>query len=57
MGAVYGFACYGTYCLTNHSIMKEWSWSLSISDMIWGIFLSSMTSGFAYFISNKEKIN
>ena len=39
-GGLVGLASYGTYALTNHAIMKQWSWALTIADISWGIFLS-----------------
>ena len=33
-----------TYALTNHSIMQQWSWSLTVSDTLWGTFLSMITA-------------
>ena len=43
-GALLGLMTYATYALTNHTIMKEWSWSLSITDILWGSFICSIVS-------------
>ena len=39
---------YGTYVFTNHAIMKEWSWLISLSDLAWGIVLSTTIAFAAY---------
>jgi uncharacterized membrane protein len=49
-GALLGFAAYGTYDLTNWSIMKDWPWFLSIADWAWGTFLTTVTAAAAYYI-------
>jgi len=43
-GALLGLMTYSTYALTNHTIMKQWSWSLSITDILWGSFICSVVS-------------
>ena len=47
-GAVLGLMAYGTYVFTNHAIMKEWSWLISLSDLAWGIVLSTTIAFAAY---------
>ena len=47
-GAVLGLMAYGTYVFTNHAIMKEWSWLISLSDLAWGIVLSTAIAFAAY---------
>ena len=49
-GALLGFAAYGTYDLTNWSIMKDWPWFLSVSDWAWGTFLTTVTATAGYYI-------
>ncbi len=38
MGALFGFFCYMTWNLTNHSVMRVWSTKISIIDTLWGTF-------------------
>jgi uncharacterized membrane protein len=38
MGALFGFFCYMTWNLTNHSVMRIWSTKISIIDTLWGTF-------------------
>lgn len=47
-GAILGLITYSTYALTNHTIMKQWNWLLSITDILWGVFLCSLVSFVIY---------
>lgn len=49
LGAVLGFAAYGTYDITNLSTLKDWPLKMSLIDMAWGTVLTaiSATSGAA----------
>jgi uncharacterized membrane protein len=42
MGLILGFVAYGTFDLTNHAILKSWSWKITIADMLWGSFVTGM---------------
>ena len=44
-GALFGFFAYGTYDLTNLATLKVWSLRVSLIDMAWGTFLTSVTAG------------
>ncbi len=44
LGALIGFAMYGTYDLTNMATLKEWPLMVTIVDLIWGTFITSATS-------------
>ena len=37
-GALLGAVIYGTYELTNQSVIATWSWGLAATDMAWGTF-------------------
>ena len=43
-GAVLGAAAYGAYNLTNYAILKGWPLSITIKDLVWGIFITTVTS-------------
>lgn len=49
-GAMYGLATYATYDLTNHATLKNWSPTVSVIDITWGVFLSTSVSLVSYFI-------
>jgi uncharacterized membrane protein len=40
-GALFGFVAYATYDLTNYATLKPWTLGLTVSDMIWGAFLTA----------------
>lgn len=52
-GALFGLITYATYDLTNLATLKDWSLTVAIVDMIWGMILSSLVSTISYFISTK----
>jgi uncharacterized membrane protein len=43
-GALFGMIGYGTYSVTNYTILKNWPLSVAIIDLIWGAFVSSFTA-------------
>jgi uncharacterized membrane protein len=43
-GAVLGLIAYGTYDLTCHSVMKVWSWKVTLIDMAWGMTASALAA-------------
>ena len=47
-GAIIGFLAYGTYEATSFAIMRSWTWSMLITDVAWGTFLTALSalSGF-----------
>lgn len=47
-GAVLGLAAYGTFDLTNLSIVKGWTLLASLADLCWGT-VASVLAGFAGF--------
>ena len=53
LGAVLGFAAYGAYALTDHSIMKVWDIKLTVADMAWGAFASGLAATAAFFAARQ----
>lgn len=41
-GAVLGAIAYGTFTLTNFSVLKGWTTGLVFSDIAWGTFLTAL---------------
>ncbi len=39
--ALFGFAAYATYDLTNQATLKNWSTVLTLADLAWGTFAST----------------
>jgi uncharacterized membrane protein len=50
LGAILGFATYGTYDITNLSTLKNWPLAMSIVDMAWGTALTAAVSGVGYWL-------
>lgn len=50
-GAIFGFAAYATYDLTNQATLKNWSTMLTVVDLAWGTFLSAVAAGAGQFIT------
>ena len=46
---VFGFCAYATYDLTNQATLKTWSTTITLADMAWGTFLTTVaaSAGFA----------
>lgn len=55
-GALFGLITYATYDLTNLATLKDWSLTVAIVDMIWGMVLSASVSTISYFLSAKFAI-
>ncbi len=47
-GAIFGFAAYATFDLSNHAVMRAWSTKLTIVDVAWGTLATSLAAGAAY---------
>lgn len=43
-GAMFGLCTYGTYDLTNHAVMKLWTWQLTLIDMAWGALVTGLAA-------------
>ncbi|MCX5518397.1 DUF2177 family protein [Kaistia defluvii] len=50
-GALLGLVAYGTYDMTNLSTLKNWSVSVSIVDMTWGVTLSAVAATCGYLVT------
>ena len=52
-GALLGLIAYGTYDMTNHATLKNWSLSVSIVDMLWGTVLTALSASAAYWVVSR----
>ena len=50
MGFIFGLVAYGTYNLTNMSVIKNWSTNIVWIDMLWGGSLSGFSSMMGVFL-------
>ncbi len=48
LGALFGLVAYGTYNLSNLATLRDWPWQLTVIDMAWGTFLSSVAASVGY---------
>jgi uncharacterized membrane protein len=46
-GAVFGFAAYATYDLTNQATLRDWSWVVTAADLAWGTFITASACALA----------
>ncbi|WP_417435763.1 DUF2177 family protein [Hoeflea sp.] len=50
LGAILGFAAYGTYDITNMATLKNWPLVMSLVDMAWGTALTAAASAAGYWL-------
>jgi len=43
-GALFGLVTYATYDLTNLATLRDWSMVVTVVDLMWGTFLTAVTS-------------
>jgi uncharacterized membrane protein len=42
--AVIGFMAYGTYEFTSYAVMRDWHWSMVLTDAAWGTVLTAFSA-------------
>ena len=52
-GALLGAICYATYDLTNQATLKHWSTTVTIADICWGAFATSVVATIATYAASK----
>lgn len=50
-GGLFGFFCYATYDLSNLATLKDWPLLVTVVDIAWGAFISSLTSVASYLVT------
>ena len=53
-GAFFGICAYGTYDLTNHAVLKVWTWQLTVIDMAWGGFVTAAASVMGAWVARRR---
>ncbi len=53
--ALLGAFAYATYDLTNHATLKEWPLIVTVVDIMWGAFLSSLAGIVGYYVYTLTK--
>ena len=41
--AVVGFMAYGTYEFTSYAVMRDWHWTMVVTDVTWGTILTAVS--------------
>ncbi len=49
-GGFFGLVCYGAYDLTNLATLKGWPINIVAFDLLWGIFISGITSFITFWV-------
>lgn len=49
-GGFFGLVCYGTYDLTNLATLRGWPMKIVILDLLWGTFISGVTSLITFWV-------
>ena len=52
-GALLGAICYATYDLTNQATLRQWSTTVTVADIVWGAFATSVAATVATFAASK----
>jgi uncharacterized membrane protein len=50
-GPLFALFCYMTYDLTNQATLRNWSIVLTVSDILWGMVLTTVSASAAYFVT------
>ena len=50
MGAFFGLVAYATYDLTNLATLRDWPFTLTVADLIWGTVLSTAVSAVGFYV-------
>lgn len=53
LGALFGFALYMTYDLTNLATARDWLVLIAVVDMVWGTILTAIVSVGTYWMATK----
>ncbi len=53
-GGVVGAISYGTFTLTNFSVLQGWTTGLVVSDILWGTFLTAVSAGCGYLFARTK---
>lgn len=52
-GGVLGAIAYGTFTLTNFSVLQGWTIGLVVSDIAWGAFLTGLSAACGYLFARR----
>jgi uncharacterized membrane protein len=52
-GALLGMFAYATYDLTNQATLKNWSWTVTVVDIVWGGVISGIVCAVSFYVCKK----
>lgn len=47
--ALVALVAYATYDLTNQATLKAWSWKITLADLAWGVFATTLASVIGFY--------
>ncbi len=50
-GALFGFFTYATYDLSNYATLRNWSLSLTLIDLSWGVTVTAVSATLSYILT------
>ncbi len=50
-GAVIGAIAYGTYTVTNYTVLTGWTMTLVVTDILWGAFITALIALVGYIVA------
>ena len=53
--AIFGFAAYATYDLTNQATLKGWSSFVTVVDLAWGTFVTTAAASAGYLVARHTR--
>jgi uncharacterized membrane protein len=51
-GAIVGLFAYGTYAFTCQALFKNWLWSVTIPDVVWGVVLCAVSCAIGTYLKS-----
>lgn len=52
-GALLGIVCYATYDLTNHATLRGWPLAVTLADIPWGAFVTTVGASAGYLAASR----
>jgi uncharacterized membrane protein len=52
-GALFGFFTYATYDLSNQATLRNWTFTLTAVDVVWGTFLGALASAVTFWVVSR----
>ncbi len=51
-GALLGLVCYATYDLTSQAVVKNWPTIVTVVDLSWGVFITTIVAVVGYWVAS-----